>query len=429
MADEEFHVSAVKDWLSRRQIKLSPIPARRHNKAGVVERKNRVVKDIIERLDMDPQHKDEPFEIRLSLAEFISNTMYGNQVASAFEMARGFTPGLQGLKSQSLPESIKIACEELQARRLLQKVLRSRPAHKSLRHDFEIGERVLVLIPGGSRRRGKWVEAVVEQVTDDGNLICGTGRHQRHIAVEDARKIPITILAQNVLRAELGMKRLQEVEGTTENADSFSVPEVTRRIDIVPLDPVTDDSDSSQDDLSLDGGVNEPQRENAIQPLDSSITQNQRGFSLTYHPGLIASDVQQSWKYGMQDSYSNLHEEEDKRETPTRRSLRHKSQTQRNTPQSYAIHKNPLNREHAKQIILNSVFERMGTNQFMKREAPDIPGWIYQESENTELRENWECNKIDVPLNKVPRDSNVIGSHIVCKLKHDDDDSSKLKLK
>lgn len=95
-----------------------------------MERKNRVVKDILERLDMEPEHKDEPFEIRLSLAEFLSNAIYGNQVASAFEVARGFTPWLKGLKSRAVPESIQIACEELQAHRLLQKILRSRPVRR-----------------------------------------------------------------------------------------------------------------------------------------------------------------------------------------------------------------------------------------------------------------------------------------------------------
>ena len=34
------------------------------------------------------------------------------------------------------------------------------------------------------------------------------GRHSRFIAKEDVRKIPITVLARNVQRAELGMQNL-----------------------------------------------------------------------------------------------------------------------------------------------------------------------------------------------------------------------------
>ena len=70
ISDPEFHNDAVRKWLNSRGIELSPVPARRHSKAGVVERKNRVIKDILERLDADPQHSTTNIVSRLSLAEF-----------------------------------------------------------------------------------------------------------------------------------------------------------------------------------------------------------------------------------------------------------------------------------------------------------------------------------------------------------------------
>ena len=173
ISDPEFHNDAVQKWFNSRGIELSPVPARRHNKAGVVERKNRIIKNILERLDADPQHSTTNIVSRLSLAELISNIMYGNQTASAFEMARGFIPVISELSAQPLPDMVRVAYEETHARRLPSRIMKSRPSHNISRDIYEVGERVLVLVPGGSRKRGHWIETTVEVVTADGHIECG----------------------------------------------------------------------------------------------------------------------------------------------------------------------------------------------------------------------------------------------------------------
>lgn len=40
--------------------------------------------------------------------------------------------------------------------------------------------------------------------------------------------------------------------------------------------------------------------------------------------------------------------------------------------------------------ILRSVFGRMGLNQFTRKEAPDIPRCVYEESYTKELDANWK---------------------------------------
>ena len=58
---------------------------------------------------------------------------------------------------------------------------------------------------------------------------------------------------------------------------------------------------------------------------------------------------------------------------------------------------NPLNRNKARQDVLHAIYDRMGSSQFMKHEAPDIPQCVYAESQTVELRQNWDGNKVDVP--------------------------------
>eukprot|EP00171_Calliarthron_tuberculosum_P005430 IDg5430t1 len=57
VADQEFDKNPLSDWSAECSIKFSPLPARRHNKDGVVERKNRVMKDILERLYADKRQQ------------------------------------------------------------------------------------------------------------------------------------------------------------------------------------------------------------------------------------------------------------------------------------------------------------------------------------------------------------------------------------
>ncbi len=57
IGDMEFNKAAVRKWANQNCIRFAPLPARRHNKAGPVERKNRVIKDILEKLSVDAKYK------------------------------------------------------------------------------------------------------------------------------------------------------------------------------------------------------------------------------------------------------------------------------------------------------------------------------------------------------------------------------------
>lgn len=71
IADQEFDNDVAKDWMKARSIPFTALPARTHNKAAIVERKNRVVKDILERLDVDRRTARLSFEEKASKAAFL----------------------------------------------------------------------------------------------------------------------------------------------------------------------------------------------------------------------------------------------------------------------------------------------------------------------------------------------------------------------
>lgn len=131
-----------------------PLANRAHNKADKVERKNCVVKDVLERIDADIEQREHDTRIKVSSAEFISKMLNGNSMASSFEMATGYTLAISGVSS--IPVSIEVwrAQKELKAQMLLARIMNSRPRSKRLidSSKLSLGERVLILVPGGSRK-------------------------------------------------------------------------------------------------------------------------------------------------------------------------------------------------------------------------------------------------------------------------------------
>ncbi len=66
--------------MKKRGCSFIPVPSRRHDKTGIVERKNRVVKDALEKLDNDALHEKLNIQSRIALAQITSNILYGGKL-------------------------------------------------------------------------------------------------------------------------------------------------------------------------------------------------------------------------------------------------------------------------------------------------------------------------------------------------------------
>ena len=72
-----------------------------------------------------------------------------------------------------------------------------------------------------------------------------------------------------------------------------------------------------------------------------------------------------------------------------------------------------------KTAILAKLYKKYNSEQFTKQKAPDIPEWLYIEAVASELQ-NWKSQYEHVKLADVPADANVIGSHLVYRIKKDE---------
>ena len=102
--DPEFYKAEFLAMLKRNGILPKPRPARRHNKMGRVERKHRTIKLILSKLVHAYTHASDVWIVKFAI--FLANFMYGNQLVSAFELARGHTPSLTSTELLKVPQEI-----------------------------------------------------------------------------------------------------------------------------------------------------------------------------------------------------------------------------------------------------------------------------------------------------------------------------------
>ena len=413
--DREFDKPGLKEALG---VEVVTLPARRHSKQGQIERKNRVVKDALEKLSLqNAQSVQKPLARIVKEAAFVSNILYGNQVASAFELARGFTPAIGGSENIALTDEVRKAQEELDARRRLARINRARPLALRMRA-LKAGQKVLILLPGGPRKRGQWKEATVSEVREDGAVVCGRGRSKKVIAPEDVRSLPQNALAIRVVKAQQGVP--EDKEETSEGQRLFGT-----------------DEESSDEDIPL-ARLREPitysAEENHAEEVDPTQSVS---ASSNVRPEIMRSEPTSAISHEDSDDeedHVKAIEEASKRPTASEPvtteglMLRRSGRTIR-PPKRYALLTNPASRKEAVQKYFQYIHERKGTYQFMRHELREVPAWIFEKAYHAELQDNWKDHIKEISWRELPNDANVISSHLVYKIKPDPEVKGLLKLK
>jgi len=152
--DPAFKNKMFEKFAEKYGIALRPLPPRRHSK-NVIESKHRIIRDVYLRLKS--AFKDDPTvngKILVNQSLRISNDLYGNDVMSAHELAKGYTRPIEnGNVPRCVPKEVVQAQEDLKAKRKLTLILRS----KTSRDDkVKPGTLVQVYIKTDKQKRGTW---------------------------------------------------------------------------------------------------------------------------------------------------------------------------------------------------------------------------------------------------------------------------------
>ena len=318
----------------------------------------------------------------------------------------------------------------MQARRMLSRVLKARPMPTE-KDILKVGEYVLVLVPGGPRKRGQWIQEAVTEIRKDGSIVCGKGRHKKVVAPEDYRTLPKTSIAKRVVEHMYGVSDLEKEHpnGDTKADDNGrairgdhieSDDEDTKRKtgqtnDLKEADEVSDHENdiqsSSVDNKNCDA-----------QPINGGIPHEHR--TPEKNVGCEEKDLDDEPTSKQNEDHVPDQGTAEAQPPPIRRSERIKNIIMR-----YAMMSS--NRDEDEQEYLKSLYARTNGMQFMLHEYPDIPQWIREKARTSEFNTNWEPHVATVAAKTVSNTANVIGSHFVYKVKvnREHDGSQKLNLK
>ena len=138
-------------YLDANGISPRPIPASRHNK-NVLESKHKILRDIYLRCKDDDSNVNEKQIAQQSIR--MSNELYGSEVCSAFELAKGFTRPIQpGSELKFVPDGVINARDTLIAKRKLNLTLISISTSDI---PVKIGDMVQVFRKLQNETRGNW---------------------------------------------------------------------------------------------------------------------------------------------------------------------------------------------------------------------------------------------------------------------------------
>lgn len=346
-ADDEYHRKKLTDFLRSHDIQFKPRPARRHNKVGIVERKNGTLKEIIQRLDKDISTMSS--DAIVARATFLSNMFSGSRLMSSFELARGYSPSILGLPRTDVSQELLDAHKEQVATRALQRLLRSRSHESPIPDMFRPNDLVWVFYKTTKKNeKVGWVKAKVVKAEKHHLL---ARRSQRgppmRVAYEDVRLAPQGPLAQELMSCsvehELGY------EGPT------------------------------------DGGVNTT--EEAEQHLST--------------PSLMVSEKKPK---GPEDDIGQY--------TQT---IQHQSN----------YNATPMLSDKGR--ILDEIHDVIGSQQVSGGKLAFAPPWIIEQAFEKEHQNNWSDAYEQVREKDLPRNANIITSHVVYKIKTDEQGERDLK--
>jgi len=199
--DPEFNRAPFRDLLDLHGVSFDARPARRHNKVGSVERKNSVIKLILQRLSMDCPGLT--VSSLIARAVFLSNLFSGSRIASSFEQARGYTPGICSLPPSIVPPELIAAHREQIANRALHRLLSAKAPNALNAEALQHGMRIWAFLKSGDKG-GEWESLIVNKPLPHYVVARRTPRGRTlHIAYEDIRIPPSHLFNKELISSEL----------------------------------------------------------------------------------------------------------------------------------------------------------------------------------------------------------------------------------
>ena len=411
-------------------------PARRHNKLGVVERKNSIIRVMAQRVHSDAKFfsvsKGSEFMLEdiLSRATYLANILYGSKALSSFEMARGYKPSITGLPKIKLTDDILEAHEEQQARRplsLLEKSKTPRPVNPSkLSRDDQV-----YFFKRGPKL-GTWEIGYVRSADDQSVSLSSARSHKGkpiRAAYEDVRLAPSSPLLRDLDEIDFVFPRYYSiVDEEALDIGTFDDEPLSHLFDSEQMESRNrDQPPPAEHELLPDLNLSSVGYISQIFDKEESMWANHPSA-----PAFLSMKTPRKLDQPQLDIGSNSLRQVKALFTAETDDLTQSfepPQPEKSVGSTPIIsHQQvPHFLQSSEQKILEEIRSVIGDRTASESILQFAPRWILQKAIDKELSE-YRRNIEEVDIRILPRDANIISSHHFFQIKHDGQEGS-LKLK
>ena len=386
--DQAFNNTEFTAYLSCLGINSRPIPPRRHNK-NVIESKHRIIRDIYLRL-RSATDENNTSALLVVQALRISNDLYGSDVMSAQELAKGYTRPLAADKFPvPIPDEILAAHEQLLSKRKLTLILRSKSV---IDNPVNVADLFQVYIKLQHEKRGHWSASKPILAYDPSSrtvTVPGANGKRMKAAIEDIRPS----LPENELALAI-QDSIDALDSSLDSAISDLKPELTDP----NFNPVHDierwDTKPRTDPDDDQSGMFTSESSTAIPDPVST------GDPLLYEPST---------------SYPTVPNPNPSTHTMTTRS--------QSALHSHDVELSPGLELTSTELDATLLYlQRFHSKEFLLHQAEGLPTFVTENAYNEE-ENKFKKQVKEIHVSKIPKNSNVITSHVLYKIKTLDDSS------
>lgn len=375
-ADDEYNRKTLLTFLGLHNILFKARPTRRHNKTGIVERKIQTVKVILSKLDKEPSSSTAEEIVHRAL--FLSNFFSGSAILSSFQLVRGYQPSILGLPPSVVPQDLLDSHIEQTATRALQRAMRARKSSEDRKAGYRENDLVWVWYASTKmNEQDQWIQALVVRPCEhhievrrlkNGAPVKGPLMKP---AYEDVRFAPKSELTRELLSCtleeEFGM-RMRYSEANPETDNDTHATNINALLSAqIPAGTLGSEYDIGEGNGNIPNKPYRLLRSRALRDIDrQEIDVKGPGESVR----LLDSD---------------------------------------------------------KARVLEHIYETIGSKQVSRRQLEFAPAWIIDQAFMKEFDENWSTAVEEVNKLEIPESANIIRSHVVYKVKTDEEGKRKMK--
>jgi len=400
-ADVEFTTTVTKQFMSRHSVEVHARPVRAHNKTGIVERNNGLFKNIIKRLERE-RTAASPAEL-IARASFLTNVFAGSKLLSAFQLARGYSPSILGIPRSIVSQELLDAYREQVSIRAIQRMLKARNPETAPVRELKPGTKVWVYFNTSKQNEPtRWVSATVVEAQKNLVLCRRSNRGPpMSVAYEHIRIAPSDPLTAELMSCTLEEELEQEFDVGTSPSPTPDDPPPSPRTSPAPGGNMLDITNVTEENTGPGNQLVTGQKEESAKqgPLRLRLSLHDAkppSKKVKFKPTMIAAtaigcpekDIGSVFVDGNEargDLHSNLQE------------------------------------------VLKQVHDVVGSREVTMKKLEFAPSWLVESAFNSEYDTNWHDAYLPIDESDAPDDANVITSHVIYKVKTDENDQRKLK--